>query len=247
VLEVEVYKLLGNVDTVLEKFEQRLQGVEEEMLSFVGGDRECISNVIELVEENDNVTKELKEAMKQKAYQEIVWFALLCDGTNDFKLEGTELDNFVLRLGLIEEIDFDPDDVKRALEERGGEIGALIEIVKKQLHDIDDDHHRVHDNDDNDGKVQRSLGEVKFRLRKVEEYASTRRSVHGDMMCTDWGEDETNRCQYEKLVKGVSEQDFVTGRNESKSKNEKEEEGNETEDEVKKRNSEVLNSMLNLL
>jgi len=186
-LENENLKLQQR-QTRLESDCKRLGQIEKSLRHFVGEQNSEYARMIALTDEHEKLFENIREEMKKKALQEIVFLALECDVDRDFKLENDELENFLLRLTPIEEITFEEDALRTRIMEKGTGLEDVIGVVKKLLAGTVDD-------GDN-----RSLS-----LKKVSPYMNNRHFCHKEMLASPA---DVGKSEYFMLTKGISEADF---------------------------------------
>mmetsp|Transcript_61338 Transcript_61338/g.72854 ORF Transcript_61338/g.72854 Transcript_61338/m.72854 type:complete len:286 (-) Transcript_61338:398-1255(-) len=150
----EVGVLAGENDKFKESVDQlegdvsRLQEVESGLKALTDQQGGSVNSLIELTKENKKIMNALKNVMKKRAFQKLLSLLFQCDSSGDCKLDGEEIDKLILGMTIMDNIHFDENEFRRCVEEKGGTIDGVLEVIRGLL-------------DEEDGGTQPSVIQVK--------------------------------------------------------------------------------------
>lgn len=136
-LTEENNKLNAEIDE-LEKSAGQLEDIEaalDELATVQGND---VNQLLDLVKENKEIAREMRAVLKARALEEIVTVVMDSDTDGDFCLTGKEIDELILKMGVMEELEFDENRFRSAVVKEGGSLMGILDIVKSLMMDGDD-------------------------------------------------------------------------------------------------------------
>lgn len=137
-LTEENNKLSAEIDE-LEKSAGQLEDIEaalDELATVQGND---VNQLLDLVKENKEIAREMRTVLKARALEEIVTVVMDSDSDGDFCLTGKEIDDLILKMGVMEELEFDENRFRSAVVKQGGSLMGILDIVKGLMADGDDE------------------------------------------------------------------------------------------------------------
>lgn len=129
-LNRSVYRLDRNV--------ARMEEVEGELAAIASNGGTNVRRLIEVVDEQRRINREMEEKLKAEVLQTIVGAVMRSDGNRDFQLAPLEMESLVIRLGLIEGVGFDENKFRRELRRSNQgsanySLGAIMSVLRNLM------------------------------------------------------------------------------------------------------------------
>lgn len=134
-LRKSVEELKGTID--------RLEDVEEALEVITQTQGQSIETFAEQVKENREILNQMQKNLKANVLQNLLSVVIRSDTDGDNKIDADELEELVERMQNINGVQLNEDRFRAAIEDSGGSIKAVMEVVKNLLRDDVPDEEKI--------------------------------------------------------------------------------------------------------
>lgn len=131
ILEAEVDDLQSEVD--------RMKDVEMALRALSETQGSQLNELMDLINENKEINKELRAVLKSKTLEEIITLVLDIDNDGSFTIQDKEVDRLIIGMRLIEEMTFDEHVFRQEVVDCDGDVDEVISLIKKMIHGFSDE------------------------------------------------------------------------------------------------------------